>query len=203
MSKLTVRNFEELTENIGKDLGPSEYLKITQEQINLFAEATHDHQWIHVDVERARNESPFKSTIAHGYLTVSLLPCLIDEVIEVNNSTMTVNYEIEKMRFNQAVLVDDEVRLKAQLVEARNLRGVIKVVLHTVIEVKDKPEIGKLKAQKEIKEVDKELGDEGRILVRYSGTQNVCRVMVEGKDKKLIEKLCDKVVVAIKKEIGV
>jgi len=74
MAKLTIGSFEEFEQYVGKELGCSDYLKITQEQINLFADATIDHQWIHIDPKRAKVESPFKNTIAHGYLTVSLMP---------------------------------------------------------------------------------------------------------------------------------
>ena len=92
-----------------KELG----LPITQEQIDLFADATLDHQWIHVDTERARTESPYKSTIAHGYLNLSVLPYLWGQILEVNNVKMLVNYGIEKLRFNQPVLAGGAVRLGA------------------------------------------------------------------------------------------
>ena len=84
---------------MGEELGVSPWLEIDQERINLFADATLDHQWIHVDVERAKQESQFKSTIAHGYLTLSLLPHLWEQIIEVNNIKMLVNYGMDKMRF--------------------------------------------------------------------------------------------------------
>ena len=105
MSKLIIRDFDDFTRYTGQELGVSDYLKITQEQINLFADATLDHQWIHVDPERARTESPYKTTIAHGYLTLSLLPYLWGQVLEVQNVKMLVNYGIEKLRFNQPVAV--------------------------------------------------------------------------------------------------
>ena len=76
MSRLIINNFNEFAQHIGQELGVSDYLTITQEQIDLFADATLDHQWIHVDTERARTESPYKSTIAHGYLNLSVLPYL-------------------------------------------------------------------------------------------------------------------------------
>ena len=74
MSKVVINSYEDFEKLIGQEIGKSEYLQVTQERINLFADATIDHQWIHVDPERAKTESPFKSTIAHGYLTLSLLP---------------------------------------------------------------------------------------------------------------------------------
>ena len=85
MSKLVINSFEDFEKYVGQPLGESEYLQVDQERINLFADATLDHQWIHTDVERAQKESPFKSTIVHGYLTLSLLPYLWNQIIEVNN----------------------------------------------------------------------------------------------------------------------
>ena len=102
MSKLVINSFEDFEKYVGQPLGESEYLQVDQERINLFADATLDHQWIHTDVERAQKESPFKSTIVHGYLTLSLLPYLWNQIIEVNNLKMMINYGIDKMKFGQA-----------------------------------------------------------------------------------------------------
>jgi len=135
MSKLVINNFREFEQYIGKELGVSEYLKITQEQINKFAEATLDFQWIHVDVERAKQESPYKSTIAHGYLNLSVLPYLWGQIIEVNNIKMLVNYGIENLRFNQPVLVDSEVRLRAKLESITDLRGIAKAKINVTLEI--------------------------------------------------------------------
>ena len=139
MSRLIINNFNEFAQHIGQELGVSDYLTITQEQIDLFADSTLDHQWIHVDTERARTESPYKSTIAHGYLNLSVLPYLWGQILEVNNVKMLVNYGIEKLRFNQPVLVNDEVRLRAALQSISNLRGVIKTEIRVVLEIKDRP----------------------------------------------------------------
>lgn len=136
MSKLVVNNFDEFAAYEGKELGVSDWLKITQEQINKFAEATLDFQWIHTDVKRAAEESPYKSTIAHGYLNLSILPYLWDQIIEVNNVKMLVNYGIENLRFNQPVLVNDEVRVHAKLLSIRNLRGIAKTEIGVVLEIK-------------------------------------------------------------------
>ena len=103
MSKLVINNYEEFAAMLGKNLGVSDYVELTQERINLFADATLDHQWIHVDTERAKVESPFKTTIAHGYLTLSMLPYLWDQIIEVNNMKMMVKYSMDKMKIRQAV----------------------------------------------------------------------------------------------------
>jgi len=137
MSKVIVNSFKEFEEYVGKDIGVSEYLKITQERINLFADATLDHQWIHVDTERAKKESPFNSTIAHGYLMVSLLPYMWNQIIEVNNIKMLINYGIDKLKFNQAVIVDNEVRLNVKLASLVNLRGISKAEIKFVLEIKD------------------------------------------------------------------
>lgn len=137
MSILTISSFDELAQYEGKELGTSSYHTITQEQISLFADATLDHQWIHLDAERAKTESPFGNTIAHGYLTVSLLPYLWSQIISIQNLKMQVNYEMESLRFNQAVLVNSEVRLHAKLLSLKNLRGVAKAQIEVLLEIKD------------------------------------------------------------------
>lgn len=137
MSKLIINSYEEFEKYVGQELGVSEYIEVTQERINLFADATLDHQWIHVDTERAKTESPFKSTIAHGYLTLSLLPHMWNEVIEVNNLKMMINYGIDKMKFGQAVLSGNSIRLKTQLQSLVNLRGAAKAEIKFSIEIKE------------------------------------------------------------------
>jgi len=135
MSKVSISSFEELEKLIGHELGVSEYHEFTQEQINLFADATLDHQWIHIDQEKAKKESPFGDTIAHGYLTLSLLPHLWNQIIEVKNLKLQVNYGIEKFKFNQPVLVNSRVRLVARLNNAVNLRGVTKANIGVKLEI--------------------------------------------------------------------
>jgi len=137
MDKLIINSFQEFEQYIGKELGVSPYHKITQDQINLFADATLDHQWIHIDVEKAKTESPFGNTIAHGYLTLSILPYLWEQIIEVNNLKMLVNYGIKELKFGQAVLVNGEVRLSAKLSSIVNLRGTAKAEIDVTREVKD------------------------------------------------------------------
>jgi acyl dehydratase len=135
MGKLAIKSFNELEALIGQELGISDYHQFTQAQINLFADATLDHQWIHVDVEKAKTESPFGNTIAHGYLTLSILPYLWNQIIDVQNLKLQVNYGIEKFRFNQPVLVDSKVRLVAHLINAVNLRGVTKANIGVKLEI--------------------------------------------------------------------
>ncbi|MFV0145398.1 MaoC family dehydratase [Empedobacter falsenii] len=134
-----INNFDEYKAFEGKEIGKSDWHIITQEQINRFADATLDHQWIHTDPEKAANEGPFKKTIAHGYLTLSLIPHLWDQIAEVRNIKMLINYGIENLKFGQAVLVDSEVRLTAKLKTITNLRGIAKVVIEANLEIKDNP----------------------------------------------------------------
>lgn len=135
MEKLIVNNYDEFAAYLGKNLGVSEWVELPQERINQFADATLDHQWIHVDVERAKEESPFKSTIAHGYLTLSILPYLWAQIIQVNNISMLVNYGMDKMRFGQAVVTGSRVRMTAKLHNIQNLRGIAKVGIDFKIEI--------------------------------------------------------------------
>jgi acyl dehydratase len=137
MNPIVIVSHEDFEQYIGKELGVSDYIKITQEQINMFADATLDHQWIHVDEERCKNESPFKSTIAHGYLNLSVLPHLWEQIVDVRNSKLTVNYGIEKLKFIQPVLVGNEVRVRASLKSLINLRGISKAEIQATLEIKD------------------------------------------------------------------
>lgn len=135
MEKLIINSYEEFAAHLGEQLGVSEWLEVSQERINQFADATLDHQWIHVDVERAKTESPYKSTIAHGYLTLSLLPYMWEQIIEVNNLKMMVNYGMDKMRFGKPVLTGSRVRLVASLAKIENLRGICKTSIKFQIEI--------------------------------------------------------------------
>ncbi len=135
MGKTIINNYEDFESFLGKELGVSEYVTITQEQIDQFAEATLDHQWIHTDPERAAKESPFKSTIAHGYLTVSLLTYLWHRIVDVRNVKMIVNYGLENLRFQQPVLVNDRIRARVSLHDIRNLRGIAKIQVKIVVEI--------------------------------------------------------------------
>lgn len=137
MSKLIINNYEEFAAMLGKRLGESDYVELSQERINLFANATLDHQWIHVDVAKAKEESPFKTTIAHGYLTLSMLPYLWNQIIEVNNLKMMVNYGMDKMKFGQAVKSGESIRLVTDLIGIANLRGTVKAEIKFAIEIKD------------------------------------------------------------------
>lgn len=133
---ITINSYEEFAALKGKEIGTSEWLEVNQERINQFADATLDHQWIHVDTERAK-EGPFGQTIVHGYLTLSLLPHMWGEIITVNNIKMMVNYGMDKMKFGQAVLSGSSLRLVASLHDIQNLRGICKAEVKFKIEIKD------------------------------------------------------------------
>jgi acyl dehydratase len=135
MSKVVINSYKDFEQYMGKEIGVSDYLKITQDHINKFAEATLDFQWIHIDTERAKLESPYKSTIAHGYLNLSVIPYLWGQIAEVNNLKMTVNYGIENLRFNHPVLAESDVRLRAKLESLVDLRGVTKAKINVSLEI--------------------------------------------------------------------
>jgi len=135
MGKLIIRSHEEFESHVGQELGVSEYLTVTQDQINKFADATIDHQWIHVDEERAKIEGAFGSTIAHGYLTLSLLPYMWNQIIQVENIKMLVNYGIDNFKFNQPVLVNSKIRTRVFLRSIANLKGITKVHLDVKMEI--------------------------------------------------------------------
>ncbi|MEE4284698.1 MAG: MaoC family dehydratase [Mariniphaga sp.] len=135
MGKTIINSYKEFESFLGKEIGTSEFIQITQEQIDKFADATLDYQWIHTNPERAAKESPFKTTIAHGYLTVSMLTYLWYSIVDVRNVKMIVNYGIEKLKFQQPVLVNDKIRAIVSLHDIKNLRGVAKIQVKIVAEI--------------------------------------------------------------------
>jgi acyl dehydratase len=119
----TIANgLEELKALAGTDLGRSDWLEITQERVNTFADATNDHQWIHVDPERAK-DGPFGGTIAHGYLTLSLLIPLFNELLDIQGMKMSINYGLEKVRFPSPVKVGAKIRLAGKVAEVEDVPG--------------------------------------------------------------------------------
>ena len=130
-----VNNYDEFKSYEGQEIGTTDWFQFTQERIDLFARATNDNQWIHTDVERAKTESPFGKTIVHGYLTLSILPHLWGQLIQVNNVKMLVNYGMDKMKFGQPVMSDDRVRLTATLKSLNNLRGITKAEISFVLHI--------------------------------------------------------------------
>lgn len=124
----------DLLQAVGRHLGYSEWLEIDQERINLFAEATGDHQWIHVDPGKAA-EGPFGRTIAHGYLTLSLANLFLPQIMEVRNTSMGVNYGCEKVRFPAAVPVGSRIRGGGEIISAEEVKGGVQVVVRMTIEI--------------------------------------------------------------------
>ena len=131
MEKVIINSYEEFEKLVGQQIGVSDYVELSQERINLFADATLDHQWIHVDTERAKVDSPYHSTIAHGYLTLSMLPYLWNQIIQVNNLKMMINYGMDKMCIRDSLVTT--------LHSLTNLRGVAKAEIKFAIEIKDQP----------------------------------------------------------------
>ncbi|GAB2815770.1 MaoC family dehydratase [Streptomyces daliensis] len=132
---------DELAAAVGEELGTSDWLTIDQKRVDLFADATGDHQWIHVDPERAK-EGPFGTTIAHGYLTLSLLPALVPQIMRVEGMKMGVNYGVNKVRFPAPVPVGSRLRARAELSEITDVGGgAVQVAAKVTIEREggDKP----------------------------------------------------------------
>jgi acyl dehydratase len=125
---------EEFAGSVGEHFGYSEWHTITQEQVQLFADATGDHQWIHLDTERAA-AGPFGATIAHGYLTLSLIPLFGKDIYQVDNLRMGINYGLNKVRFPQPVKVGSKVRAGAELIEATDVPGGKQVVVRWTVEI--------------------------------------------------------------------
>ena len=119
MAKREFAHPSEMQKHVGEEIGVSDWVEITQERINLFADATGDHQWIHVDIERAKKDMPGGKTIAHGFLTLSLIPKLMEDILVLPEGLkMVVNYGLDSVRFIQPVKVGSRVRLKVDLSEA-------------------------------------------------------------------------------------
>lgn len=125
---------------VGQELDSSEWLEITQDRINLFADATGDHQWIHVDPERAK-DGPFGACIAHGYLTLSLVNLFLPQIIDVQGFTHAVNVGMDKTRFPAAVPVNSIIRGTGQLISAEEIKGAIQSVVRVTVEIQgsDRP----------------------------------------------------------------
>ncbi|HVN50295.1 MAG TPA: MaoC family dehydratase [Acidimicrobiales bacterium] len=134
----TVQGIQGLKDKVGEHLGYSEWVDITQEQVNLFADATGDHQWIHVDPERAKS-GPFGGPIAHGYLTLSLGPMLMPQILRVDGVAMAVNYGCGKVRFPSPVPVGSKLRLGAELLSVDDVAGGAQVTMVFTFEVEGAP----------------------------------------------------------------
>jgi len=131
---VTVNGIDELKKLAGSDLGTSAWIDVTQARINTFADATGDHQWIHVDPEKAA-EGPFGAPIAHGYLTLSLFIPLFTELLDVQGVTTKVNYGLNKVRFPSPVKVGSKIRLVARLAEVEDVPGGVQITVDGTIEI--------------------------------------------------------------------
>jgi len=136
-----ITSFEDFKALEGQEIGVSDWHQIDQEQINIFADSTHDHQWIHVDEDRAKKEMPGSKTIAHGYLTLSMTPTMTADFVKFENLEKAINYGLNKVRFTNMVPVNSRVRARAEILKVRQRSGAIHVVAQTTVEIEgeDKP----------------------------------------------------------------
>ena len=141
MPVLELKSLRDLRDRIGQEIVVSEWMEITQERIDGFADATEDHQWIHVDVERARRESPFQATIAHGFLTLSMLSRLLNGSIRFGTAKMGVNYGFNRLRFTGPVPAGSRVRGRFTLQALDEIEGGVQTTWNVVVEREgsDKP----------------------------------------------------------------
>lgn len=119
---------------VGHEIGVSDFVTITQERIDRFADTTGDHQWIHCDVERARKESPYGGTIAHGFLTLSLFPDFVDGILQVQGAKMSINYGLDQVRFPSAVAPGAKVRARVEVLAVRDIQSGIQVKFGVTVE---------------------------------------------------------------------
>ena len=129
----TITGLDELKQAEGEELGVSDWHKITQADIDAFADVTGDHQWIHVDPERAK-DTPFGGTIAHGYFTLSLAPRFTEQVLKMDGFAMAINYGLNKVRFPAPVPVDSQVRMRARLAELSEISGGAQMIMELTFE---------------------------------------------------------------------
>ncbi|MCC7256822.1 MAG: MaoC family dehydratase [Gammaproteobacteria bacterium] len=135
MAPRIVRSIDDARALIGHEIGVSEWVAVTQERIDQFAAATDDHQWIHTDTARAAREMPGGQTIAHGYLLISLMPALMDQVVKMPSLERAINYGLNKVRFKNPVPAGSRVRLRSVLVQAQKRAGALQVVLENTLEI--------------------------------------------------------------------
>jgi len=130
---------KDLLQHVGRELGPSDWMTVDQAMIDKFAEATGDHQWIHVDVERARTEMPDGKTIAHGYLTLSLVPRLAATLTRVKKRSRGVNYGSNKVRFISPVQAGARVRLRQRIANVEEIPGGVRITSQMTVEIEGQP----------------------------------------------------------------
>jgi len=136
MATRTFSSLDELRAAVGQEVAVSPWMQIAQDRIDLFADATGDHQWIHVDVDRARTESPYQTTIAHGFLTLSLLSELSRQAVEIQGDfKMRINYGMNRLRFPAPVRSGDRVRGRFTLASVEDLEGAVQIVWQCLVEI--------------------------------------------------------------------
>ncbi len=138
---MKVVQYDEIKDLVGEDQGYSDWYEITQDKVNMFADATGDHQWIHIDVERAKKEMPTGGTIAHGYMTLSLIPMLSSQILRIEGVTRGINYGCNKVRFTNMVPVGARVRGRQRLLEVQERAGGLQLINEFTIEIEgqDRP----------------------------------------------------------------
>jgi acyl dehydratase len=137
-----ITSIDDAIDSVGQPLGVSDWMVIDQNRVDAFADVTEDHQWIHVDVERAQAEGPYGATIAHGFLTLSLIPILCQQTYRVENKKMGINYGLNKVRFLAPVVVGSRVRLRSELLDvAKVADGIVHLTIRNTVELdgSDKP----------------------------------------------------------------
>lgn len=134
-----VRTIDDAKALVGQEIGVSDWITVDQLRIDKFADATDDHQWIHTDVERARAEMPGGTTIAHGYLLLSLMPALMDMVVAMPTLQRAINYGLNKVRFKNPVPAGSRVRLRSVLLQAQKRAGALQVILENTLEIEGQP----------------------------------------------------------------
>ncbi len=134
MPPRVIESLQELQTLVGSEAGVSDWLLITQERVNAFAEATEDRQWIHLDAERAGRESPFRTTIAHGFLTLSLMSHLMKQAVEIRNLRMAINYGLNRVRFTSPVVAGARIRARFTLQQCKEIAGGLEVIYAATVE---------------------------------------------------------------------
>ena len=135
MARITLHSLEELKQWVGKEVATSDWLQVDQDRIDRFADATDDRQWIHVDPARAKAESPFGATIAHGYLTLSLVPHMMMETMDLQGGSMSINYGVNRVRFAAPVRCGDRIRTRFTLAALEDIQGGVQLTWHALVEI--------------------------------------------------------------------
>jgi acyl dehydratase len=139
MAKRVIQGLEGLRSLLGQHLGVSSWVTITQERIDAFAAGTGDFQWIHCDPERCRTQSPYGTTVAHGFLTLSLCNCLVQEIFDVEGVSMILNYGVNRVRFPTPVRAESRVRMSCDLIGLKETRGSVQATFKQTFEVEGEP----------------------------------------------------------------